>query len=438
MNFKLAPPKSPPRTVFVYKKADMESLKQDLEHSFNTLLASDPATKTVEENWGDFKTTLISTSKKHIPQKTITGKKSLPWLNTRIKRLIRQKQRRYNTARRTKSDHDWHKFKQLRKTVHKELEIAHQNYVNELFDFDEFDNSTVAGNRNPQITKRFWRYIKAKRKDQSGIPVLRANGKDITDPEEKANILNDHYESVFTTESPTLPNLDTSDIPDMPNIIIDIDGVTKLLQGVNPSKASGPDMLPTRVLKTAALVIAPFLSLIFQQSIDTGTIPNDWKHANMTAIYKKGLRTEAANYRPISLTSIPCKLLEHIIFHQIMSHLDNYNILVDYQHGFRKGRSCETQLINAIEDLARSLNNRNQTDMLILDFSKAFDTVAHNRLLLKLNYYGIRGTNLTWIQSWLTNRTQQVLQEGKTAVKLWSDWESPKVQSWAPSASYCL
>ena len=130
----------------------MESLKQDLEHSFNTLLASDPATKTVEENWADFKTTLISTSKKHIPQKTITGKKSLPWLNTRIKRLIRQKQRRYNTARRTKSDHDWHKFKQLRKTVHKELEIAHQNYVNELFDFDEFDNSTVAGNRNPQIT----------------------------------------------------------------------------------------------------------------------------------------------------------------------------------------------------------------------------------------------------------------------------------------------
>ena len=100
-----------------------------------------------------------------------------------------------------------------------------------------------------------------------------------------------------------------------------------------------------------------------------------------------------------------------------MSHLDNYNILVDYQHGFRKGRSCETQLINAIEDLARSLNNRNQTDMLILDFSKPFDIVAHNRLLLKLNYYGIRGTNLTWIQSWLRNRTQQVLLEGKNSRK---------------------
>ena len=144
--------------------------------------------------------------------------------------------------------------------------------------------------------------------------------------------MNDHYDSVFTTENPTLPNLDTSDIPDMPSILIDIDGVTRLLQGVNLTKASGPDMLPTRVLKTAAPVIAPFLSLIFQQSIDTGTIPNDWKHVNITAIYNKGPRTEAANYRPISLTSIPCKNLEHIIFHQVMSHLDNHNILVDYQH----------------------------------------------------------------------------------------------------------
>ena len=122
-------------------------------------------------------------------------------------------------SRRTKSDHDWHKFKQLRKTVHSELEIVHQNGVNEFFDFDESDNSTVAGNRNPQITKRFWLYIKGKRKDKSGIPVLRANCKDITDPEEKANILNDHYDSVFTTENPTLPNLDTSDIPDMLSIV---------------------------------------------------------------------------------------------------------------------------------------------------------------------------------------------------------------------------
>ena len=418
INFKLTPPKVPQRTVYVYKKADMEGLKLDLEQSFETLLASEPSKKTVEENWVDFKTTLVSTSKKHIPQKNINGKRTLPWVNTRIRRLIRQKQRRYNTARRTKSDQNWHKFKQLRKTVHKEIEIAHRNYVNNLFDFDECDDRNGTENSKPRMTKRFWRYIKAKRKDQSGIPVLKVNGKDVTDPTEKANILSDQYDSVFTTENPIMPTLDTSDIPDMPSIVIDTNGVTKLLQSVNPSKASGPDMLPTRVLKETAPVISPFLSFIFQQSVDTGTIPNDWRHANITAIHKKGPKTEAVNYRPISLTSVPCKLLEHIIFHQIMSHLDAHSVLVDYQHGFRKNRSCEIQLINAIEDLARSLNNRNQTDMLILDFSKAFDTVAHNRLLLKLNHYGIRGANLAWMQSWLTSRTQQVLLEGKHSRKI--------------------
>ena len=95
-----------------------------------------------------------------------------------------------------------------------------------------------------------------------------------------------------------------------------------------------------------------------------------------------------------------------------MSHLDEHGVLVDCQHGFRKHRSCETQLINTIEDLSRSLNNRNQTDLLILDFAKAFDTVPHKRLLLKLDYYGIRGNSLTWMRSWLTHRTQQVLLEG--------------------------
>ena len=123
------------------------------------------------------------------------------------------------------------------------------------------------------------------------------------------------------------------------------------------------------------------------------------------------------NYRPVSLTSVPCKLLEHIMFRHIMTHLDAHNVLVDHQHGFRSNRSCETQLINTIEHLTRSINNRNQTDLLILDFRKAFDNVAHKRLLLKLEHYGIRGHHLNWMQSWLSNRTQQVVLEGEYSGK---------------------
>ena len=106
----------------------------------------------------------------------------------------------------------------------------------------------------------------------------------------------------------------------------------------------------------------------------------------MTPVIKKGSKKEACNYRPVSLTSVPCKILEHIIFHHIMGHLDAHHVLVNYQHGFRRGHSCEIQLITIFEDLARNLDHGKQTDVLLLDFSKAFDTVPHKRLPKKLDY----------------------------------------------------
>ena len=118
------------------------------------------------------------------------------------------------------------------------------------------------------------------------------------------------------------------------------------------------------------------------------------------------------NYRPISLTSVPCKIMEHIIFHEMMSHLDSNQVLVNYQHGFRKKLSCETQLICAVEEIARSLDKGEETDLIIMDFSKAFDSVPHQRLLMKLRYYGIRGILNTWLTQWLTCRSQSVVVNG--------------------------
>ena len=132
----------------------------------------------------------------------------------------------------------------------------------------------------------------------------------------------------------------------------------------------------------------------------------------MVPIFKKGDRLQPINYRPISLTSITCKMLEHIITSNIMQHLDSHNILHDAQHGFRKHRSTETQLIQLIDNLAHNIDNRIQTDAILLDFQKAFDKVPHHRLLYKLKYYGISPQALNWVHSFLTNRTQQVLLEG--------------------------
>ena len=133
----------------------------------------------------------------------------------------------------------------------------------------------------------------------------------------------------------------------------------------------------------------------------------------MVPLFKKGDRAAPSNYRPVSLTYICSKILEHIIYSHIFTHLTRYNILCDQQHGFRHSRSCETQLILTINDLAESLNRNEQTDVIFLDFSKAFDKVSHLYLFHKLHHYGIRGDLLTWIKDFVANRSQQVIVNGQ-------------------------
>ena len=167
------------------------------------------------------------------------------------------------------------------------------------------------------------------------------------------------------------------------------------------------------VIKECKNVISPILTIIFQKSLTSGTIPSDWKHANVCPVYKKGDKHDPKNYRPISLTCICCKLCEHIIASSLMKHLEDSNMLYDLQHGFRSSRSCETQLISFVQDLAQSVNKNIQTDLIIMDFAKAFDKVSHRHLLYKLSYYGINNNALHWISDFLSQRTQSVVLEGE-------------------------
>ena len=162
-------------------------------------------------------------------------------------------------------------------------------------------------------------------------------------------------------------------------------------------------------MKEVSLEITPALTLIYQASLDQGTLPEVWRQAIVVPVFKKGRRTDPCNYRPISLTCICTKILEHTVYSSISKHLQRHAVLCDAQHGFRPNRSCDIQLIITVDDFADCLNKGGHCDVLVLDFSKAFNKVPHARLYQKLSHYGVRGSILSWLKAFLTDRSQYVI-----------------------------
>ena len=227
---------------------------------------------------------------------------------------------------------------------------------------------------------------------------------------DKAKILNDQFQSVFTIEpNSPLPCKGPSPHPTMCDINISLEGIYNLLLNINIHKACGPDQIYGRVLKETADIISPFLKVLFQSSLDSGVIPDDWRSANITPCFKQGDRQQPSNYQPISIVS---KLFEQIINSNIMKHLEANNILSEQQYGFRHSCSCKTLLITLLHDLSHCYDAGIQTDMIFTDFAKAFDTVPRKRLLYKLEWHGIRGNIKNQISSFLNNHTQRVVLDG--------------------------
>ena len=193
--------------------------------------------------------------------------------------------------------------------------------------------------------------------------------------------------------------------------------LSSCLENLKPHSASGPDGIPTMLLKHTAEEIAPAVTMLFQASLDQGQVPTQWKKKHIVPLFKKGSRHDVANYRPISLTSVLCKFCEHIIHCAVIQHLDVNKILSDAQHGFRKFRSCETQLICMLDDLSKGLDDKAQIDVVLLDYAKAFDKVSHRHLLKKVQHYGVAGKTLEWIADFLYSRTQSVLVDGQQSNK---------------------
>ena len=386
-------------------QANWDGIKSKLSTLLNCMQSTTEQTS-VNTQWTVLKTTLLKAMQEFIPQKQIKPKHCLPWVTQRIRKLIRAKYRLHSKLKHNPRTDTKDKYKQASHTLQKETRKAYWAYLENIIDYTSEPNTQDRHTKQ----KRFWSFIKSTGKDSSGISPLRHQGIVHSDATSKADILAEHFSSIYTHEQPgPLPDKGPSPYSSMPDINISATGIQHILSNLKPHKAAGPDTIPPTVLKELSHQISPILEIIFNKSLQTGQVPNDWKEANVAPIFKKGDKHNPCNYRPVSLTCIISKCMEHILVSNIMQHLDSNKILYALQHGFRKNFSCDTQLLSLFQDLS---SNPSQTDLIIMDFSKAFDKVPHRRLQYKLNWYSIRGTTHAWIQNFLQGRSQRVVSEG--------------------------
>jgi len=234
-----------------------------------------------------------------------------------------------------------------------------------------------------------------------------------------ATELNKAFCSVFTKENdqnrPTCQVLQDSSV--VSEIYFTAGMVAEKINKLKSTSAPGPDKISARFLKEYVNVISYPLSLLFESSMRSGIVPQDWRLANVTPIFKKGSKSKPENYRPVSLTSICCKLMESIIRDQLVNHLKFNNLIKSSQHGFMKNKSCTTNLLEFLDRVTTLIEDGDSVDVIYLDFSKAFDKVPINRLLDKIKAHNIRGNVHKWITEWLSGRMQRTVLNGS-----FSEW----------------
>ena len=232
-------------------------------------------------------------------------------------------------------------------------------------------------------TKSFYSYVKSKSKTKPCIgPLKNSMGKTVDDEVEMGEILNKHFSSVFTVEDLTnLPVASSVSLGGKNCLISDIDitedKIRAAIKKMGFNKSAGIDEFNSTLIKECEDSVVQPLFSIFKSSLESSEIPDDWKRANVVALFKKGGKHDQNNYKPVSLTCHICKLLEHILKEELINYLELNKILYDSQHGVRKGRSCLTNLLELMEEVASSVDNGEPVDIIFLDFQKSVWIKCH-------------------------------------------------------------
>lgn len=388
-----------------FKKANYVEMREAITKNWSQVTCE----TNVDLAWNKFKEEMQALINRYVPKVKVRGSKCRPPLDAETLSLLHRKNKMWKRYLKDKSKIRYRAYTQARNHLRQSTRAA---AIRQDFEV------SLEIKKNP---KAFWNHINRRLTNKESIPRLQKPDGTFTDnDEEKAQTLSEFFASVFTIE----PTYEDQPIPTpsstFPNeICFSIERVRKEVERLNVAKSGGPDSIPPRILHETRDFICEPLCHIFQLSWDAGRLPTEWKEADISAIFKKGKKSDPDNYRPVSLTSVCCKIMEKIIRHEIISYLETNGILDDRQYGFLAGRSTQLQLLNAMDRWTESLDMGKDTDVIYLDFRKAFDSVPQQRLLSKLKAMGFLGNSFEWIRDFLTGRKQRVVVNGKRSA--WTD-----------------
>lgn len=335
----------------------------------------------------------------------INTKPHLSWISKGIKKsCATNRYLRYKYY--SKGNHDnkykYHKYsKILKKCI-----FAAKKFTNTKF---------VLKSKN--ICKASWKVIQKELHGSSYannyINKIEMNGHVIEDPLEIATLFNNYFINL------TFNLNDNSDIDCKKYIMtlnnsiyltpVSDDYVQKLILTLNNTNSEGFDGICTKVIKECKEQLSKILAILINKSLQTGTFPDRLKRSVVKPLFKKkGEMTDPNNYRPITLIPILSKIFEKVMHNKLVSFFDKFDILCRNQYGFQKNKSTTLATFDLVNNILKSINNNDYVTVLFFDMSKAFDFVSHNRLIIKLESYGIRGNALSWIRTYLQNRMQLV------------------------------
>ena len=369
--------------------------------------------------WSNFRSAFVRVADHHAPliQKRVRGINNCPWMTSDIKKDIRQRDYYLKKARKNNKDEDWLNYRSARNRVTNIIKKAKNMYNRKLVD----DNSN-----DP---KAFWKTIKniLPGEGKTKVSSIVIDGEHCTDSKKIANVFNNFFigavkrlmETIRSTGTFVTPvrskltNDRKTGTPPFKFEVVTQEFVKINLKKLKTKKSSGLDNISPRLLIDSAEIVAGPLTSIINASLTIGVIPDDWKCARVTPLFKKGKRNDMDNYRPISVLPVASKLLERAVHSQLYCFLSKHKLLSPHQCGFRKHHSTESAAISLTDSIRRGMDQGLLTGSVFIDLRKAFDTVDHETLVTKLETFGIADIELTWFREYLSNRKQVVAVENE-------------------------